>query len=113
MPKDAKLGLVVGVGLVIVVGVIYCRKDDALAAPTAESYARPAPAATPPAFPLSPHRPLVLKSTGRAGEETPGRTTSASSRDADLEAEGDAATEATPAAETGAPEYRLPAPPQP
>jgi hypothetical protein len=36
MPNDAKLGLVVGVGLVIAVAVVFFRKDLATATPTAD-----------------------------------------------------------------------------
>lgn len=36
MPNDAKLGLVVGVALVIAVAVIFFRKDLASATPTAD-----------------------------------------------------------------------------
>jgi hypothetical protein len=107
MPNDAKLGLVVGVGLVIVLAVVYCRKEDGIPGPPpSESYARPAPAATPPALPLSNQRPLVLKSTAHVPEETPGRTTA-------LEGNGDAPTEAIPEAETDEPEYRPPGRPRP
>lgn len=48
MPNDAKLGLVVGVGLVIAVAVVFFRKDLTAAAPTADRAAaavsRPLPA---------------------------------------------------------------------
>ena len=35
MPKDAKLGLVVGVGLVVLIAVVFFKKDSAAAHPTA------------------------------------------------------------------------------
>jgi len=53
MPNDAKLGLVVGVGLVIAIGVVFFRKEPppagagapaAVAAPVAAGAARPVPA---------------------------------------------------------------------
>jgi nucleoid-associated protein YgaU len=44
MPNDAKLGLVVGVGLVIAVAVVFFRKDLPAPDPAA---AKPAPAVTP------------------------------------------------------------------
>ena len=44
MPNDAKLGLVVGVGLVIAVAVVFFRKESPAADPAG---AQPAPAVTP------------------------------------------------------------------
>jgi hypothetical protein len=55
MPNDAKLGLVLGVGLVIAVGVVFFRKDLVAAqsrdpsAAAASSVAAPAAATAPPA----------------------------------------------------------------
>jgi hypothetical protein len=49
MPNDAKLGLVVGVGLVIAVGVVFFHRDQAAARPAAQSAgALVSPAATTP-----------------------------------------------------------------
>jgi nucleoid-associated protein YgaU len=53
MPNDAKLGLVVGVGVVIAVAVVFFRKDPAVADPAAATSVRPAPAGQPPAAPVS------------------------------------------------------------
>jgi hypothetical protein len=47
MPNDAKLGLLVGVGLVVAVGVVFFRKDLV----TAQVDDRPAGAVTAPAAP--------------------------------------------------------------
>lgn len=43
MPNDAKLGMVVGVGLVIVVAVVFFRKDAAAGSPAGPKAATPAP----------------------------------------------------------------------
>jgi nucleoid-associated protein YgaU len=58
MPNDAKLGLVIGVGLVITVAVIFFRKDLVTAQPAADNPAGAAinPAVPPPADP-APVRP--------------------------------------------------------
>jgi hypothetical protein len=48
MPNDAKLGMVLGVGLVVVIGIVFFRKD-------------PAPAAPPPAAPAA----TVLPASGQ------------------------------------------------
>ena len=61
MPNDAKLGLVVGVGLVIAVAVLF-RKEATVVAP---EQARPTPAIAP-AFPRPPRQP-------DAGEPEPRR----------------------------------------
>jgi nucleoid-associated protein YgaU len=42
MPKDAKLGLVIGVGLVMVVAVVFFRKDLTTSPPAADNVAGPA-----------------------------------------------------------------------
>jgi nucleoid-associated protein YgaU len=54
MPNDAKLGLVVGVGLVIAVALVFFRKDAPVSADPAAHSVRPAPAApaTSPAPPV-------------------------------------------------------------
>ena len=41
MPNDAKLGLIVGVGLVILVAVVFFRKDSSAAPPPAPAAAAP------------------------------------------------------------------------
>jgi nucleoid-associated protein YgaU len=51
MPNDAKLGLVVGVGLVIAVAIVFFRKEAPAADPAASVKQQP-----PPAQPLSPAR---------------------------------------------------------
>jgi nucleoid-associated protein YgaU len=61
MPNDAKLGLVVGVALVIAVAVIFFRKDTP--ANPAATNGQPAPAATP-APPPAP-RAALAQTTGR------------------------------------------------
>jgi nucleoid-associated protein YgaU len=47
VPNDAKLGLVVGVGLVIAVAVVFFRKDTTAADPPTATNVSPTPAATP------------------------------------------------------------------
>ncbi len=52
MPNDAKLGLVVGVGLVVVIGFVFFRKEPATAnpadaAPAAVSTKGPVPSSQP------------------------------------------------------------------
>ena len=60
MPNDAKLGLVVGVGLVIAVAVVFYRKDAPAASPAAIDKVAPAlPSAAPSAKDAS-----VAKATG-------------------------------------------------
>jgi hypothetical protein len=48
MPNDAKLGLVVGVSLVIVVAVFFFRKEAPAVDPAAATIVKPAPGLTPP-----------------------------------------------------------------
>jgi nucleoid-associated protein YgaU len=55
MPNDAKLGLVVGVGLVIAVALVFFRKDAPVSADPAANSVRPAPPA--PAAPPAPPAP--------------------------------------------------------
>lgn len=71
MPNDAKLGLVVGVGLVIAVAVIFFRKEPGVAASLP-----PAVTATRSAVPIAgaPHalqRPTRAKPTAYAEESAP------------------------------------------
>ncbi len=66
MPNDAKLGLVVGVGLVIAVAVLFFRKDSPVPDPAAANV-KPAPAVQPttqpaPAAPAARNRPVVAHS---------------------------------------------------
>jgi nucleoid-associated protein YgaU len=65
MPNDAKLGLVVGVALVITVAVIFFRKD-APANPAATNV-QPAPAATP--APPTARRAALARTTDQTSEE--------------------------------------------
>jgi len=70
MPNDAKLGLVLGVGLVIAVAVVFTRKD---AAATASHGGENAPAAVNPATPVRPSprgqfRPTEAKPTSQQDE---------------------------------------------
>jgi hypothetical protein len=72
MPNDAKLGLVVGVGLVITVAVIFFRTDLITRKPAGQS---PAATVSPMKSPLSEgprdsHRPTPAQTTSQA-EETP------------------------------------------
>ncbi len=71
MPNDAKLGLVVGVGLVVTVAVVFFRKDSLAALPPKEEKAI---IAVPPAQPARPpaarqqYRPLPAKKAARTTE---------------------------------------------
>jgi nucleoid-associated protein YgaU len=56
MPNDVKLGLVIGVGLVIAVAVIFFRKDSNAAAVPADGAAAIPPGASAPAPPPEPSR---------------------------------------------------------
>jgi nucleoid-associated protein YgaU len=58
MPNDAKLGLVIGIGLVIIIAVVFFRKDPAAAR---ESPEQPAAAAVNPPG-------ILLKHTVKEGE---------------------------------------------
>src|SRR4051794_32866771 len=69
MPNDAKLGLVVGVGLIIAAAVFCFRKDETAGSPAATSV-RPVPAAPPGAAPGS-LRPALAKAAGRNTESSP------------------------------------------
>jgi len=64
MPKDAKLGLVVGVGLVIAVAVVFFRKDELTVQPEEEPAAatsvKPVPG-VPKAVPRGQIRPTKAK----------------------------------------------------
>jgi hypothetical protein len=75
MPNDAKLGLVLGVGLVIAVAVVFFRRDLAAARcetePAAGIAVQPAPASTPSvrgsdAVPVEPAAPARARPAGRA-----------------------------------------------
>jgi nucleoid-associated protein YgaU len=79
MPNDAKLGLIVGVGVVLAVAVVFFRKDT-LELPTVESTATaasvgPANAAPPPS---TPGRTIKGRATGQTQETD--RTGSPASR---------------------------------
>ena len=76
MPNDAKLGLVVGVGLVVTVAVVFFRKDSLAALPPKEEKAI---IAVPTAQPIRPpaarqqYRPLPAKKATRTVEAHEGR----------------------------------------
>ena len=67
MPTDAKLGLVVGMGLVIAVAVVFFRRDVLPSAPTAEEVSSIGnrPAVRPPQAPYRGSRNVRAKTTGR------------------------------------------------
>jgi nucleoid-associated protein YgaU len=68
MPNDAKLGLVVGVGVVIAIAVIFSRKDIGPGRPLAPEAAAASvgtPNAPPPAPAAGTNRPIKAKSTAR------------------------------------------------
>jgi hypothetical protein len=66
MPNDAKLGLVVGVSLVIVAAVFFFRKDAPAVDPAAATIVKPARMTTPPSMPASNGRTVQAKTTGSA-----------------------------------------------
>jgi 5'-nucleotidase/UDP-sugar diphosphatase len=73
MPNDAKLGLVIGVGLVMVVAVIFFRRDLTTSPAAADNVASPPAAAkvvppgkSPPAVPED--RPVRAKPSSQTGE---------------------------------------------
>jgi nucleoid-associated protein YgaU len=64
MPNDAKLGLVVGVGLVIAVAVVFFRKEAPAGHPAATSV-KPIPAVTPAPLPAA-GRVAIAKTSARS-----------------------------------------------
>jgi nucleoid-associated protein YgaU len=73
MPNDAKLGLVVGVVVVIAVAVVFFRKDAVTARPAAEAAATAVPGAAPPAAaPRGQYRTLRARTATRI-EDVPAR----------------------------------------
>jgi len=77
MTNDAKLGLVFGVSLVVVVAVVFFRKDLVSAQPAQETAlpAAASPATTLPLVPTGPQRPVqgrAMIQTREVGEPTPG-----------------------------------------
>jgi hypothetical protein len=75
MPNDAKLGLVLGVGLVIAVGVVFFRKDLVAAQP--RDHAAAASAAAPPATTAAPPANAVRDQLHPVKARTAERTTPA------------------------------------
>ncbi len=76
MPNDAKLGLIVGVGLVVTVAAVFFRKDSLAALPPREEKAIIAvPAAQPPRPPAArqQYRPVPAKKAARIAEPHEGR----------------------------------------
>ena len=76
MPKDAKLGLVVGVALVIAVAVVFFRKDGpspipVFAEPSAAKPAQPADAQTGANNAAPPANQVSLQMTSRFDESSP------------------------------------------
>ena len=61
MPKDAKFGMVVGVSLVIVVAVLFFRKEAPAIDPAAATIVKPAPDLKPPPVPGSNGRTVQAK----------------------------------------------------
>lgn len=71
MPNDAKLGLVVGVSLVIVVAVFFFRKEAPAIDPAAATIVQPASEAMPPPVPATNSRTVQAKTTVSAVEADP------------------------------------------
>ena len=69
MPNDAKLGMVVGVSLVIVVAVFFFRQQAPAIDPAAATIVKPEPAATPPPILPSNGRTVKAKTTAEALED--------------------------------------------
>ncbi len=68
MPNDAKLGLVVGVSLVIVIAVFFFRKDAPALDPAAATIVKPASDMVPPPIPVSNSRTVQAKATVHASQ---------------------------------------------
>jgi hypothetical protein len=68
MPNDAKLGLVVGVSLVIVVAVFFFRNDAPALDPAAATIVKPPAETVPPPVPMSNSRSVQAKATMRVPE---------------------------------------------
>jgi hypothetical protein len=66
MPNDAKLGLVVGVSLVIVIAVFFFRKEAPALDPAAATIVKPLSDAAPPPRPVSNSRTVQAKATVHA-----------------------------------------------
>lgn len=66
MPKDAKLGLVVGVSLVIVVAVFFFRKEAPALDPAAATIVKPVPDLVPPRVRTGNGRSVQAKATANA-----------------------------------------------
>jgi nucleoid-associated protein YgaU len=71
MPNDAKLGLVVGVALVITVAVVFFRKEPALGDPAAATIHKQQATTTPPPSRLPGRSPVVQSTSGGRAEEDP------------------------------------------
>lgn len=71
MPNDAKLGLVLGVALVIAIGVVFHGKDrsGALVSNATGAPAAVAPAGPPGTPPRGQYRPAKAKAMGETSEE--------------------------------------------
>jgi hypothetical protein len=79
MPNDAKLGLVVGVSLVIVVAVFFFRAETPAVDPAAATIVKPPPDLTPPPLPMGNGRAVQAKPTAAdKGLETREETASSS-----------------------------------
>jgi nucleoid-associated protein YgaU len=66
MPNDAKLGLIVGVGLVIAVAVVFFRKEGGPPEPLGAATAGLAPKTAAPVLPLGgAHRPVPAENAAR------------------------------------------------
>jgi hypothetical protein len=63
MPNDAKLGLVVGVSLVIVVAVFFFRKEAPAIDPAAATIVQPIYEPVPPPMPVTNSRTVQAKTT--------------------------------------------------
>jgi nucleoid-associated protein YgaU len=68
MPNDAKLGLIVGVGLVVAVAVVFFRKDPSLGAPLAQASATAAVQSARALQAHGPYRSVPAKKTMRPTE---------------------------------------------
>jgi hypothetical protein len=69
MSNDAKLGLVLGVGLVMAIAVLFYRKEPVAVAPRPERPAQSAGVADGP--PQGQHRAAQAKSMSRSADEAP------------------------------------------
>lgn len=89
MPNDAKLGMVVGLGLVVAVGLLFAKKESGAATPGTDAAAAVAPAPVHGAelageALVTPAQPLVRNPAEKTDADAPGVTVSTPKTPAEL-----------------------------